>query len=295
MKILITGSGFIGTALACSLATDGHEISMGYRNAKPFEDAKVKSNIKLFHYNLSTEMPRCNDVDLIIHNAGLTPDSNKTQTINNFVDGNINSTVNLLEFIKVCKPKVVIYLSTISVYGSPEVKTLIEETQPNKADIYGVTKYCAEQILNNCSGDTPTITLRLPGVLGPCAKGVWLSKLLSNLINNTAVNVYNPDSDFNGVVDVYEIKRFIDHIIDNKMFVNDVYNFAANDTIKVSDLVNMFVRGCKSNSQINTDYSQKSAMPVISIEKLLSRTGFEPRNIDDVVRRYIEDNCKDKI
>ncbi len=157
MKVLLTGaSGFLGSIISSSLSHNSI-ISLGRFNAG-------------INVDLSREVPKLPDVDLVIHAAGkahIVP-SSKIEYQEVF-DINVTGTINLLKGLEQSTlPKSIIYISSVSVYGR-EKGLLINEDEPLLAkDPYGVSKIKAEKIIIEwCKTNNVICTiLRLPLVLG---------------------------------------------------------------------------------------------------------------------------------
>lgn len=288
MKILITGAGgFIGKYLAESLLADNHEVIAIYRNTKPIIQS-ASSHIRFEKLDLSKSLQRIEPVDVVIHTAAhthLIPNS----TAYDYVQANVMGMLNLTNYMKAFRPRIFIYFSTLSVYGEVNVKELDEETPLNKPEIYGLSKYMGELILKEFVDWFPSICIRLPGVVGPGYFTPWLGKVLSKALKNEAIMIYNPDSMFNNVVDLIELKRFISLIIESGFVGSDSVNLAASEPIQVQEVLDLIISLTSSKSKIITQNTSKQSFS-IKIEKFKKLFGFKPVTTKEIVSRYVAEN-----
>lgn len=164
MKILVTGSaGHLGEALIRVLQSTDHEVIGIDVKASPFTDAIVSITNR-------NEVKRCmQGVDAVLHAATLHKPHVATHTRQAFIDTNISGTLNLLEEAAFNKVKAFIYTSTTSVFGRalrPSIEKsavwVTEDLVPIPRNVYGVTKFSAEQLcrLFHFKFDLPCIVLR---------------------------------------------------------------------------------------------------------------------------------------
>jgi nucleoside-diphosphate-sugar epimerase len=162
MKLLLTGaSGFLGSIISSSLSHNSI-ITLSRFNAE-------------INVDLSKEVPKLPDVDLVIHAAGkahIIP-SSKIE-YQEFFDINVTGTINLLKGLEQSTlPKSIIYISSVSVYGR-EKGLLINEDEPLLAkDPYGVSKIKAEKIIIEWCKTNKVICgiLRVPLIVGVNSPG----------------------------------------------------------------------------------------------------------------------------
>ncbi len=158
MSVLITGaSGFLGKYLVAGM--DSPPITLG---------RGINNDIVC---DLAVEIPKIPTVEVVIHNAGLAhripknPDEERK-----FYQTNLFGTQNLLSGLKESGviPKVIIYISTVAVYGLDKGEGITENYLPKPESPYAKSKYEAELLLRNWVERYPTnlVILRLPLVAG---------------------------------------------------------------------------------------------------------------------------------
>ena len=175
MKVLITGvAGFMGSHLADSMLTEGHEVLGidnligGYESNVPKFAKFVKEDLR----NLESISPYFNGVDVVIHSActayeGLSVFSpslvseNTYQITANVLSASINFRVNKF-----------IYLSSMARYGTQAIVPFTEDMTPAPQDPYGIAKYASELLIRNlCELNKIDYTILVPhNIIGPRQK-----------------------------------------------------------------------------------------------------------------------------
>ena len=164
MRILVTGSaGHLGEALMRTLRGSSDEPAGLDIKPSPFTD----------HIGCVTDrtfVRRClRGIDVVVHAATLHKPHMATHTRQDFVDTNITGTLNLLEEGLAAGVSRFIYTSTTSVFGRALVPPpgapaawITEEVTPVPKNIYGVTKFAAENLceLFHRSSGLPCVILR---------------------------------------------------------------------------------------------------------------------------------------
>lgn len=293
MRILITGAGgFIGKYLLRSFVSnpDTHLTAI-YRNTKPDVRGLPKDRVKLIKKDLSEEdLDGIGSVDIIIHAAAHTHLIRDSKA-SDYMASNILGTLNLARYAAGAKPRLFIYLSTISLYGEITVDELDENTPMNKPEMYGLTKYAGELILEEYEDHFPSVSIRLPGVIGPGYFIPWVGRVAKKILNDEPVTIYNPDSLFNNIVDLIELKTFIEHLISNGSIAFEAVNLAAEEPVKIRDVVDLIVSLTNSKSPVYEEVAQKKSF-FIKTKKLKKKFGFQPETTREIISRYILDNMR---
>lgn len=157
MKILLTGGGgFLGKIIIQELENSHELISLG---------RDISNQIRC---DLSKEIPKIPQVDMIIHAAGKAHVVPKTKEENqDFFDVNLHGTSNLLEGIS-HYPRSFVFISTVAVYGLEEGID-IDESSSLKGDTpYAKSKIAAENLARiwGIQNQVNVLILRLPLIVG---------------------------------------------------------------------------------------------------------------------------------
>ncbi len=180
MKVLITGAnGFLGTHIV-QRYQDEHEVyRFGRGNGNEFTGDIVSSIV-----------PFGETFDLVIHCAGKAHSLPKNKLEEDeFFKVNHIGTINLLKALTVNKPKQLVFISTVAVYGM-ETGDLISESHLLQGQTaYAKSKILAEQEVLSWGDENgvKVLILRLPliagvnppGNLGKMIKGISSGKYLS--------------------------------------------------------------------------------------------------------------------
>lgn len=176
MKYLLTGAnGFLGRFINDELKAAGHEVITVGRG----ENAQIKAN---FGSGKSFQVP--SDMEIVVHAAGKahtvprSPEEKKA-----FYDVNLNGTKEVLESIEqsLCTNlKLIIFISSVGVYGVSEGKNIPENAPLSGTEPYADSKIKAEKYLSRwcLERNVPYLILRLPLITGPNPPGN-LGKMLS--------------------------------------------------------------------------------------------------------------------
>lgn len=164
MKILVTGSaGHLGEALVRSLNNEGHSVrSLDIKASEFTTDTGNLTDASWVRQCMS-------GVDAVVHTATLHKPHVATHSKQAFVDTNITGTLNLLEAAIAECTKAFVFTSTTSTFGDAMRATpgtsavwVTEQLPPVAKNIYGATKYAAENLcrLFHRNHQLPCLVLR---------------------------------------------------------------------------------------------------------------------------------------
>ena len=149
-NILITGgAGYIGSHVAKQLEKNYKiyiidNLSNGYKKLIIKNSKFLKGDIRDF--DLVFNFLKKNNIDAVIHCAGLLNVEESMKKKNLYIQNNVNGTRVLLEAMKKNKIKNIIFSSTCSVYG--KVKSTVSEKNKTKPiSNYGETKLKCENLI----------------------------------------------------------------------------------------------------------------------------------------------------
>ncbi len=288
MKILITGAnGELGSDLTKLLATKGYRVYATYRSTKKEKLLKSK-NLKWFKHDFSLNLFKKKKIDILI-NCIAAHSYSKKKKISDLVNSNIIALKNIVEYADKNKIKLILNLSTISVYGDIDIKKLNEDYIPKKQNNLGLTKFCGEILLFN--GLTNFLNLRLPGVLTTSANQSrpWLKTIIAKIKKNKPIKIYNYKKKFNNLIDSYEIFRFVNFLLEKKLFkqsIRTTYNLASTKPlpmIKIIELVKKYYLS-KSKIMIKKSYMRSYT---INTEKIYQKFKFLPSTTENIIKRNL--------
>jgi UDP-glucose-4-epimerase GalE len=151
MRVLVTGgAGYIGSQTAKALASAGHEsvvldnLVTGHREAVkwgPFIEGDVGDKELLA--KIFTE----HRIEAVIHFAASLLVGESVKNPQKYFWNNVVNTLSLLDEMKACGVKPIVFSSSAAAYGNP-VKVPIPEDHPtNPVNPYGESKLCMERAI----------------------------------------------------------------------------------------------------------------------------------------------------
>lgn len=179
MKVLLTGgAGYIGSHTAVELINAGYDIVIGdnYSNSKEDVLKRVEKivgkeitayNIDFTDYDVVDELFSKEDIDAVIHFAGLKAVGESCSIPLKYYKNNIDSTLVLLEVMKKHDVNNIVFSSSATVYGIPKEVPLREDMPTSCTNPYGWTKYMNEQILRDVAKANPKMSVVLLRYFNP--------------------------------------------------------------------------------------------------------------------------------
>ncbi len=143
--------------------------------------------------------------DIMVYSAGIT--SARNEKAEKYVEDNVVTAVAMVNFCQEHSVKRIIYLSTDEVYGALNAESVTDKSAMVNPNLYAATKYLAEKII--IGSGIPYFILRLPGVVGKAWGKNFIYGLMARIGNNEDVELYNIDKEFNNIVDIDDLTRFI--------------------------------------------------------------------------------------
>ena len=281
MKILVTGgAGYIGSHTCVELLDAGYDVvvvdNLCNSNEKVIERIKKITGKELSFYladitdesSLNDVFDKENDIECVIHFAGLKAVGESVQKPLEYYQNNISGTLTLCKVMCEHNVKNIIFSSSATVYGEPEFIPITEECPKGICtNPYGWTKHMLEQILTDihtADNEWNVILLRYfnpigahkSGMIGEDPKGIP-----NNLIPYVAqvavgklkcLGVCGDDYD---TPDGTGVRDYI-HVVDlaqghvaaiNKIKENPgvkVYNLGTGKGYSVLDVVKAFSKAC---------------------------------------------------
>jgi UDP-glucose 4-epimerase len=165
MNILITGgTGYIGSHTIIELLKNGHKVvvvdNLSNSSRKSLLRVEKITKIKILFYKIDVrdvealeKVFRENQIDAVIHFAGLKSVGESVSHPIEYYDNNIGSTLVLLKKMNEYGVKKIVFSSSATVYGEPSELPLKETSRIGVGitNPYGQTKLMIEQILRDLS------------------------------------------------------------------------------------------------------------------------------------------------
>lgn len=287
MKILVTGGcGYIGSHTCCELLDNDYEVIIidNFCNSKEDVVDKIKrithKDVKLYKgdvrdLDLLERIFGENEIDAVIHFAGLKAVGESVQKPLLYYRNNIDSTLSLLEIMNKHNCKKIVFSSSATVYGSPRSLPIKEDFPLSTTNPYGSTKLYIEGILKDlyiADNEWSIAILRYfnpigahkSGIIGENPNGIpnnlmpYILKVATHELD--ILNVFGNDYDTKDGTGVRDYIHVVDlakgHICAINRILNtkgvDCYNLGTGQGYSVLDLVTTFekVNNVKINYKI---------------------------------------------
>ncbi len=281
-RILVTGAGgFVGSYLAEDLQCHGYGVTGLVRGN--FIPAKKTYPV------VSADLAEAVDVewngDIIVHAAGRVPSAGVSA--GEYKRDNIDAMERLLKIAARKKVSLIIYLSTMDIYGRKNTEKILDENTEKILDEnteYGISKYYAERLLQE-NGRVNYVILRVPGVFGRGMSNTWLARAINNMAQDNAVEVYSAGFANNNFIAIEDLAKFIRTIISRSIY-NDVFVLGNEEKIRIIDMMNILKAEMRSKSEIVVRENRIIPFSIIVSHALAN--GFSSVNFQTMVKNFFQ-------
>ena len=324
-KILVTGgAGYIGTHTCVELLNKGEEVVVldNFSNSNPqaLENVKKITGKDLKFYqgdmidrNILEKIFTENDIEAVIDFAAYKAVGESVQKPVEYYTNNVSTVLVLLDEMKKHNVKTLVFSSSATVYGDPEVVPITEECKVGgTTNPYGTSKLMVEQILKDLyksDNEWNIAILRYfnpvgaheSGLIGEDPKGVpanlmpYIQKVAAGKLKELSVFGNDYDTkDGTGIRDyIHVVDLAIGHIKALDKLRKDkagmhIYNLGTGVGYSVLDMVNAFEKAnnIKVPYKIAPRRAGDIAMCYSDPKKAKEELGFE-------ATRTLEDMCRD--
>ncbi len=262
-KIVVTGGcGFIGSHIVEEAIRRGYQITIidnlqtgKQSNIAPFIDNKQVKWINASIMNQSVLDANFNNTDYVFHLAALISVPESMEKPHDYIDVNVQGTLNVLEACKKNQVESITLSSSAAIYGDNPVIPKEENMSPEPKSPYAITKLDGEYYfdLYTREHDIRATALRYFNVFGPrqdpksqyaAAMPIFISKA----VKNEPITIYgdgNQTRDFIYVKDVVQA-----NFLAAEKGQGGVYNTAWGQRITIKDLAEKIIQLTNSKSEI---------------------------------------------
>jgi UDP-glucose 4-epimerase len=315
VKSLITGgSGFVGSYLAESLLSQGHQVTVidDLSTGSSENIAALKPNRNshyiidtIFNRNLLAEL--VDEADVVFHLAAAVGVRLIVESPVRTIETNIKGTELVLEMAAKKKRKVLI-ASTSEVYGKSDKIRFNEEDDLILGPTYkGRWSYAASKAVDEFLGlayyhekRVPVIIVRLFNTVGPRQTGQYgmvVPRLVEQALEDRPITVYGSGSQVRSFTWVGDVADALIKLVDTPAAVGQIFNLGHYEKITILELAQMIKELTQTSSSIQfvpydvaygRDFEDMMyRLPDISkIEKLI---GYKPtKNLPEILQSVIE-------
>jgi len=259
MKILVTGgAGFIGSHIVEHFDKDGEtEILVldnlctgNMRNLDPFNCTFIEGSVE----DADLVMECCKGVDYVFHLAAMVSVPESMDNPSRCVSTNINGTLNVLKAAAHNGAKKVIFSSSCSVYGDPDVSPTPESTPTDPMSPYALSKLDGEyymRMLSNVWGIECGV-MRYFNVYGPRQnpKSQYAAAIpifVTLALGGKDIQIYGDGSQSRDFVFVKDVVRANVYMMTHGP---GPFNIGTGESITIQELAENIVRETGSDSKI---------------------------------------------
>ncbi len=277
-KILVTGgAGYIASHTEVELLNRGYEV-IAFDNMVNSCDESIKrvekiTGKKIKFYNADMRDREAmekifseNEIDAVIHFAGLKAVGESVSMPLEYYDNNIYGTLVLLEVMKKYGVKKIVFSSSATVYGTPERLPLDEDCSLSTTNPYGSTKLMLEGIMKDLyiSDNSWNIVLlryfnpvgaHESGLIGEDPKGIpnnlapFIAKVAAGKL--PCINVFGNDYDTPDGTGVRDYIHVVDLALGHVKAIekmNDsgvhIFNLGTGNGYSVLQMIKAFEKAC---------------------------------------------------
>lgn len=285
-KVLITGSGFIGTEIAKTLKE--HEVVVYSIPFKKFNGEHIKFIYGDIFDNKNLKKVIENS-DAIVHAIGYVPQNKAQENPQLSFELNIRSVQEVLESMRSSKVKKFILLSSSSVYGIQEKIPIREDVKLNLVSTYSFHKFIAEKLVECYSlnyGIKHTI-LRIFNVYGKDGNSI-INLLIEKAKNNETIFIYGEEQ-IRDFVHVKDVATVVEKILKTEKCNGKIINVGSGVGRSISEVVNLINEHFPNLKIKRKKFKGKLYNSVADISLMKSLLDFVPDNSNKTFRKNIEE------
>jgi UDP-glucose 4-epimerase len=153
MRVLVTGgAGYIGSVVSEQLVDDGHDVVVYDNLSKGHRDAVVEGARFIEGDLLDAELLRrtldSNRVEAVIHMAAFSLVGESVEAPAKYYHNNVVAGLVLLDTMRECGVKRIVFSSTAATYGEPESQPIFESAPTSPTNPYGESKLTFEKAMH---------------------------------------------------------------------------------------------------------------------------------------------------
>lgn len=146
---------------------------------------------------------------------------------------------------------------------------------------YAVTKYLAEKII--IESGIPYFILRMPGIVGREWGKSFIYSLMDKIKNNSPIELYYLDKDFNNILDIDDLTEFITVLCYNWTNNNsDILLLGNTEYVKLTEIISHIKELYQSTSVIHVVDTECKRYFTLDVTKAM-RYGYHSKKILSII------------
>ncbi|GHD57409.1 hypothetical protein GCM10017083_38870 [Thalassobaculum fulvum] len=289
-RVLVTGAaGFSGRTIARRLVAAGCEVVAHRRRSPLPDDLAAAAAVTDWPGDLAELDALPDGVEAVVHAAATSTPTGRADAVPAavLIRDNALASARLVEAAKAAGVRRFVYLSSLSVHGTVNERSLDASTPIREPDPYGVSKLMGESVL--AASGIPAVAVRLPAVIGPGADRNWPVQVVRRIRRHETVRIYNADGPFNNVVHVDDLADWIARLLiaGEPMRGFNAVPVASREPIPVRAAVATIAAGLGLDTHLEEVVAPRASFTIDTIAA--QSLGFRPSATVDALDRYARD------
>jgi nucleoside-diphosphate-sugar epimerase len=287
VRVLISGAGgFVGRHLAGAMARNRYEVVALVRQTRPaILDRQKGLSVERADLAGAEPLP-AGPFDAVVHCAAAIPA--KVGDEAELLRINMDGSRRLFEHAVNAGAGVIIFCSSMAVYGRITDDVVDPDTAVREPNAYGRSKLACERLLAELSLAHPRLrglSIRLPGVVGPASHDNFLSDTMAGLAAGETVVVRNPQALFNNVVHIDDLVFFADTLLGTLPAGHRAITIGAENPLPIRDVVGIMAAAAGRAGAVR--YEQ-GGRPFLISNQHAGALGYRPASVRDSVERFAQ-------
>jgi UDP-glucose 4-epimerase len=274
----------VGGHLARGMSRRGHDVVALMRRSKP-DVFRCQPGIRIEQIDLARPTHAlAGSYDAILHCAAAIP--SLVHDEDDLLRINIESSRRLFDPLLLAPSPVVIFCSSMSVYGDVVDEVVDESTAIHNPSGYGRSKLECERLLDELSRTYTglrALSIRLPGIVGPGSHDNFLSDTKARLAAGGRVIIRNPEALFNNVIHIDDLECFVEHLLPSLPVGHRVVTVASRRPLPIRETVEILQVGVGGTGEVRY---QHGGHPFLIKDERARGLGYVPATVEDAVRRF---------
>jgi nucleoside-diphosphate-sugar epimerase len=288
VRVLVTGSGgFLGGHIARRLADAGFDV-LALTRGSPVEPPATAAAARRFTVVtadlVSGPLPLA--MDAVVHAAATSAWTGIS--VDQMLVDNVSATQAIVQHARAAKASAFVFFSSVSAFGSIRASALTEAEPAIDVDAYGLTKLLGEKLLEDASNALPSLSIRLPAVIGRGSKRNWPSECLRKLKAGVPLEIFNPDTPFNNVVHERDVAALVIAGLQRGLSGAETVLAGSAGKTTIARAVDILSEGTGSNSAIKAVNRNRPGF-LLDVSKATRLFGFAPMNVEAALHQFVMD------
>jgi nucleoside-diphosphate-sugar epimerase len=290
VRVLVTGSGgFLGGHIARRLAEAGFEVVALTRNSSivpPTAPAAARRFTVAAADLLSGALP--GSIDAVVHAAATSAWTGIS--VDQMLSDNVLAMRTVVRHAQAANVSAFVFFSSVSAFGAIRAPVLTESEPTINVDAYGLTKQFGEKLLQDVSTTLPSLSIRLPAVVGRGSKRNWPSECLRKLKAGEPLEIFNPDTSFNNVVHESDVAALVTQALQRRLSGAEIVLAGSAGKTTVARAVDLLRDDTGSKSTVKAVKRDRAGF-LLDVSKATRLFGFAPMHVETALHQFVMDNA----